>query len=119
MKRVLAWMLRQFMGASKSMEITIEQLKSLPRDHVLVDVREPEEWAFCRIDGAVHIPLAEMRERCQELPADRELVFYCHHGMRSLAAVKIAREFDLERSFSLAGGIDAWSRRVDPSVPRY
>ena len=55
----------------------------------------------------------------REIPADRPLVAYCHHGIRSLRAVHFLREHDFPEALSLQGGIDAWSRAIDPSVPRY
>lgn len=86
---------------------------------LLLDVRQEEENAYCSLSGSVLIPLNELPQRWQDLPADRDIVVYCHHGMRSLRAVQFLRERGLARSRSLAGGIDAWSRFVDPGVPRY
>lgn len=119
MKRCLARVVQLFTGNRKHMEISIEELKNRLPEVLLVDVREPDEWEFCRIEGAMHLPLGELAERCGELSAGRPVVFYCHHGMRSLAAAKRARAQGLDGALSLAGGIDAWSRLVDPSVPRY
>lgn len=86
----------------------------------LVDVREDDEWALCRIPGAVHIPLSQFAQRGPaELDSGVRVVLYCHHGVRS----RRAQEFLLARGFAgavnLAGGIDAWAREVDPSMPRY
>ena len=71
-------------------------------DLLLVDVREPGEHAIARIDGALLVPLQSLPARVRELDSSREIVLHCHHGVRSLR-----------------GGIDAWSREVDPAVPRY
>jgi rhodanese-related sulfurtransferase len=54
-----------------------------------------------------------------EVEPDAEIVCYCHHGVRSLTAASILRQAGFGRAVSLAGGIDLWSRRIDPSVPRY
>jgi monothiol glutaredoxin len=84
----------------------------------LVDVRTEEERSWARIDRfrlldqAYHDALLEM---------DREtpIVFQCHHGVRSQQAAEYFRREGFRHLFNLAGGIDAWSRLVDPSVPRY
>lgn len=88
---------------------------------VLVDVRQPEEYAICRLPGGVLIPLGELpRRACEvEAPAGAVVVAYCHHGIRSISGAMILRHAGLENVASLAGGIDAWSRRIDPTVRRY
>jgi rhodanese-related sulfurtransferase len=86
----------------------------------LVDVREPEEWAFNRIPGAELIPLSQFQQRGpQELAPDEEIVLYCHHGMRSARAQGFLKAQGYENVLNLSGGIDAWSTQVDASVPRY
>jgi len=88
---------------------------------LLVDVRQPEEFETARIEGATLIPLGELEARLEELAAwrQRRVVVTCHHGMRSQSAAKLLRETGFARVESLAGGIEAWSLTVDPSVPRY
>ncbi|MBI4059894.1 MAG: sulfurtransferase [Elusimicrobia bacterium] len=86
--------------------------------HFLLDVRRPEEYERARLEGAVLIPLAELPGRLAELPKDLPLVVLCHHGMRSAHAVHHLREAGFD-ALNLAGGIDAWSRDVDPRVPIY
>jgi adenylyltransferase/sulfurtransferase len=86
---------------------------------VLIDVREPHEWEIARIPGARLIPLGELPRRLAELDPMGEVVTQCHHGSRSLRALEILRQAGFGRVRSLAGGIDAWSTEVDPSVPRY
>jgi adenylyltransferase/sulfurtransferase len=88
-------------------------------DLVLVDVREPHEWAFCHLDGAIHIPLRTLPDRLDELDRKRTLVIYCHHGNRSRVALEFLRGKGYSNVRNLTGGIEAWSREVDPSVPRY
>lgn len=88
----------------------------------LIDVREPFEYAICSLDGAELIPMNTIPERLGELDerADEKLlVVYCHHGIRSLNVVCWLREQGVENCQSLAGGIERWSRQVDPAVPRY
>ena len=86
---------------------------------VVVDVREPEEYAFARIEGAVLKPLGDILNWAQELDLDHEYVMQCHVGERSAYAAVILQQMGFERVRNLIGGIDAWSAHVDPSVPRY
>lgn len=86
--------------------------------HFLLDVRQPEEYATARIEGAVLIPLAELPDRLPELPRDRPVVVMCHHGMRSAHAVHHLRKAGCD-AINLTGGIDAWSRQIDETVPLY
>jgi rhodanese-related sulfurtransferase len=85
----------------------------------LLDVREPWEVALCALPGATAIPMGQIPARADALDPSRPLVCYCHHGMRSLqVAVFLARQ-GYEQVWNLAGGIDAWSREVDPACPVY
>jgi adenylyltransferase/sulfurtransferase len=88
-------------------------------DLVLVDVREPLEALIARIEGARNIPLRELPARLSELPGHGAIVTLCHHGPRSLKAREILKGAGFANVRSLAGGIDAWAREVDPEVPRY
>lgn len=88
-------------------------------DVVLLDVREIWEHEVAKIDGSVLIPLGELPQRAKELDPEAEVIVYCHHGIRSLQATLWLRAQGFEKAHNLAGGIDAWSLRVDPSVPRY
>ena len=89
---------------------------------LLLDVRNPEEYAFCKIEGATLIPLGELTQRIddlRDLADDRQIVAHCHHGVRSLSAAAMLREAGFDDVKSMAGGIDAWSVEVDPGVARY
>jgi molybdopterin/thiamine biosynthesis adenylyltransferase/rhodanese-related sulfurtransferase len=109
--------------ATDSDQMTVRELADrLARgdDLVLVDVREPHELAIARFPGApLHVPLRSVPARAAELPRDRMLVLACQKGVRSQRALEILREMGFTRLKNLAGGIDAWSREVDSSVPRY
>ena len=87
----------------------------------LIDVRDPDEFAFCRVPNAELIPLATLpSEAAAKLPDKAaEIIVYCHHGMRSMHAVGQLRALGYTNARSMAGGIDRWSREVDPDVPRY
>jgi rhodanese-related sulfurtransferase len=86
---------------------------------ILIDVREPWEYALCRIEGAKHVPLGALAASLNTLPDVDEVICYCHHGMRSLDAATWLRFQGIEKAKSLAGGIERWSVEVDPTVPRY
>jgi len=86
---------------------------------VLIDVREPWEYALCRIEGAKHVPLGTLAASLETLPDVDEVICYCHHGMRSLDAAAWLRFQGIEKAKSLAGGIERWSVEIDPKVPRY
>ncbi len=85
----------------------------------VIDVREPREWEINRLPGAVLVPMASLPGRLAELDRSAETVVYCHHGGRSRKAQEFLRQQGFERVRDLEGGIDAWSRDVDPAVPRY
>ncbi|MBL8843366.1 MAG: sulfurtransferase [Planctomycetes bacterium] len=86
---------------------------------LLLDVREREEHAICHLPGSVLIPMSELPMRLAELDPDVETVVYCHHGIRSAHVIGHLQGHGFEQLVNLRGGIDAWSREVDPGVPRY
>ncbi len=89
---------------------------------LLVDVREEWEREIAKLPGDVHVPLDQFTARAAEIapPEGGLVVIYCHAGMRSWnAAGYLEQSRGLKSVVSLAGGIDAWSVLVDPSVPRY
>jgi adenylyltransferase/sulfurtransferase len=103
-------------------EISVGELKGRldeGRQLTLLDVRNPQEWDIARIPGAVLIPLHELPDRLGELDPAATIVAFCHQGMRSARAVNMLRQMGYSRAVNLAGGINAWSLDVDPSVPRY
>ena len=87
----------------------------------LIDCREPGEHAICHIPGARLLPLGEWMEKFPSAfpPRDAAIVVHCHHGMRSLHGTRWLRQQGYANARSMAGGIEAWSQEVDPSVPRY
>ena len=88
-------------------------------DLLLLDVREPREWERCRIDGATPAPLSRFMHHLPELDPERPTVVYCHTGVRSVYAAAFLQQQGFTEVYSMAGGIDAWSTRVDPELPRY
>lgn len=86
---------------------------------LLLDVRERPEASFASLPGSVLIPLGELPRRLDELDPDARIVVYCHHGVRSARALEVLEQAGFTRARHLTGGIDAWSVKVDPEVPRY
>lgn len=87
----------------------------------LLDVRNDDEYAYCRLPDSHLIPLPELLHRLDEVdpPEGALVVVYCHHGIRSLSGAAILGQGGRLNVASLSGGIDAWSLVVDPAVPRY
>ncbi len=86
---------------------------------VLLDVREPWEHQKARIAGSQLVPMNEIPARLAEIDDDREVVAICHHGGRSMQVAAFLEKNGFSRVHNLVGGVDAWSRTVDPSVPLY
>ena len=89
------------------------------QDFTLLDVREDFEVAIAGLAAAKHIPMASVPARLLELSRARDVVVMCHSGVRSAHVASYLREHGFASVANLAGGIDAWSRHVDPEVPAY
>ena len=104
-------------------EITTDELNKLKRasgEVTLLDVRELWEFQTASISGSKHMPMGDVPSRCQqELDPDDHIVVICHHGVRSMNVTAWLRQQGFEKAQSLRGGIDRWSREIDPSVPVY
>lgn len=96
------------------LDISTYRERFRPGDHTLVDVREIEEWIVGRIPGAVHIPLDELPERIDEIPADRPVVVVCASGIRSLFGAELLLEFGYAEVYSLDDGTYGWMLRGLP-----
>ncbi len=91
-----------------------------PNPPRLLDVREPWEYNTAHLSDSLLMPMGEITSRAhQELDPDQSIVVLCHHGARSLSVTMWLRNQGFEHVQSLAGGIDNWSRAIDPTVPRY
>jgi rhodanese-related sulfurtransferase len=96
------------------------QLQLKAASLILLDVREPWEFATAQIAGSKSMPMGEIPSRAfQELDPEAHIVTVCHAGVRSLNVAMWMRNQGFEKVQSHAGGIDAWSREIDPTVPRY
>ena len=105
-------------------EITPRQVKAMldaGEDFLLLDCRTHGEHRTARIEGATLLPLQEIESRFGELAShtDKQVVVFCHHGMRSLRMTMMLRQNGFHDVRSMAGGIDTWSQDIDPMVPRY
>lgn len=105
-------------------DLTPEQLRQFIQNHdeksyLLLDVRQPDEYEEFHIPGARLIPLPELVQTVDSLPADKSLIFYCHVGGRSLAAASMAEEEiqGAENIYNLSGGIMAWDRATVSNQP--
>jgi rhodanese-related sulfurtransferase len=104
--------------------ITPKELKSwldANEDVVVVDVRLPEELEISRLNFSQHVVLHELPDRLDEIPKDKNVILVCRSGGRSMqAAFFLANEgWDADRLFNLDGGILAWAREIDPSLPTF
>ena len=103
-------------------EISVARLKAM-RDagdpFVLLDVREDFELRLAHLPGAMHVPMGSVPERLAEIPRDADVVVMCHGGVRSDRVAGYLRANGYASVANLAGGIDSWSRDIDPSVPSY
>ena len=86
----------------------------------LVDVREESEFAYGRLPGSLHLPLADVPRRAAEIQSEGTVVLICHHGVRSAQALGyLQHRLGRTNLLNLRGGIDAWSREAAPAVPVY
>ena len=102
--------------------MTVQELKTMMErgeDFFLLDVREPFEWDIARLPGATLIPLGQLGARLTELPRDKKLVVHCKAGGRSAKAVGLLRDSGYEDAWNVTGGINAWSKEIDPEVTLY
>jgi rhodanese-related sulfurtransferase len=97
----------------------LADMRSAGMEHTILDVREARELDICRLEGALHVPMAEIPARTDDLPTREPLVVICHHGARSQMVVDFLRNAGFDNAVNLDGGIDAWACDVDQSMPRY
>lgn len=85
---------------------------------ILLDVREDWEMSVASVPGVVHIPMAQVQARLSELDQNTDIVVLCRSGRRSYEVAKLLQSNGYQ-AINLAGGILAWSRDIDPSIPTY
>jgi adenylyltransferase/sulfurtransferase len=106
---------------TQTTDIQPEELKrrmDRGEDLFVLDVREPHEYQICNLGGHL-IPLNDLPQRVNELDRNREIVVHCKLGGRSAKAVDFLRQSGFQKVLNLAGGIAAWSDKVDPKIPKY
>ena len=107
----------------KEWEITPQELAARLRnngkDLMILDVREPHEWDIVHFPNVRLIPRGDLPERVHELDTADEIVVHCKTGVRSAQALSFLRQAGFRKVKNLRGGIDAWARDIDPSMPRY
>jgi adenylyltransferase/sulfurtransferase len=86
---------------------------------VILDVRDPHEWEISAIEGTLRIPKSQVVARAAEIPRDREVVVHCKTGIRSRDSILLLQDLGFTNLVNLKGGINAWAREVDPSIPIY
>ena len=97
----------------------LADMRSMGKEHTVLDVREARELDICRVEGALHVPMAEIPAHTDDLPTREPLVVICHHGARSQMVVDFLRTAGFDNAVNLDGGIDAWACEVDQSMRRY
>lgn len=103
-------------------ELSVEELaqwRASGKTFVLLDVREPSELRAASLPGALHIPMRQIPARIAEIDRDADIAVLCHHGGRSEHVAQFLAMHGFTRVHNVAGGIDAYSKRVDKAIPRY
>lgn len=85
----------------------------------MLDVREPVEIQICHIENAMHVPMGQIPTKLEELPKNKDLVVFCHMGIRSRQVMNYLKKNGFSRVYNLKGGIDRWSIEVDSKMQRY
>ncbi len=109
---------------NSAIEIDVETLRDWLQsrdDLVLIDCREPSEYEVASIPGATLIPMSQWAEKLAEVEGfqGKQVVVHCHHGGRSMRVTQWLRQNGFPNALNLAGGIHAWSDRIDPTVAKY
>lgn len=103
-------------------EITVQELKQLidsKADFQLIDVREPHEYDLCNLEGEL-IPMAEVPENMDRIAKDKQVVIHCRSGRRSGDILLwLEKNYGFENLYNLKGGILAWAKEIDPTMPSY
>lgn len=101
--------------------MNVKELKVLldsKKDIELIDVRNPDEYELCNINGKL-IPLGEIQNRYNEIDKNKQIIVMCHHGGRSMRACQFLESVGFTNLTNLEGGIHHWSLQIDDSVAVY
>jgi rhodanese-related sulfurtransferase len=102
-------------------EISVQELDALRKanaDIFILDVRNPDEFALCNLNGHL-IPFNELSTRLDELNPEQKIIIHCHAGGRSRRATEYLIQQGFKQVFNLRGGITAWANEIDPAMPKY
>ncbi|WP_022950082.1 rhodanese-like domain-containing protein [Methylohalobius crimeensis] len=103
-------------------DIDVNALASMRRNgrpHLVLDIREPQEVGICGLEDSLNIPMHEVPHHLASILRDRPVVVLCHHGIRSAMVTSFLQNQGFDNVWNLAGGIDAWARFIDETMPRY
>ena len=104
------------------MEINVIEAKKLREknpQHILLDVRDRFEYEICKIKNSINIPLSEISQNLGKIDKNYKIIIYCHHGVRSMYALKLLQNKGFKYLYSLKGGINEWADKIDPSIQKY
>jgi rhodanese-related sulfurtransferase len=116
------WQEKFGMSDQTPLEITVQELSTrrASGDPVtILDVREPQELAICKIDGSLDIPMQSVPANLDRLKDASLLVVVCHSGMRSMQVTRWLRQNGIDQATNLMGGIDSWAREIDSNMATY
>ena len=99
--------------------VELKKLLQGPHDFILLDVRQPWENQKSALPDSVLFPLNRLVVEKPDIPEERKIIAYCHHGIRSKTALELLKRHGFKNVKHLAGGIDLYSQTADPSIPRY
>lgn len=99
--------------------ISVQDLHRQLKIFSLIDVREQWEWDIGHIHKSIHIPLKDLILKNRALDRNCPIAVICHHGVRSAKAVDALLQYGFLNVYNVKGGIEAWSREIDPTVPLY
>lgn len=104
-------------------QISVTELNKLllssEANPILLDVREDWEYEICHLANSIHIPMGDVANALEQLDPKQTIVVICHHGMRSMQVAQYLETVGYDDVINLSGGIDAWAREIDSSVPVY
>jgi rhodanese-related sulfurtransferase len=111
--------LAEWLSASAPEKENHPAVPASQRRPLLLDVREPWEYAICRLPDSLSMPMRFLPERIGELDRRNNTVVICHHGIRSLRVAHFLERQGFAAVHNLSGGIDAWANDVDPLMRKY
>lgn len=104
-------------------QMSVQELKTeldtTKKQPFILDVREPWECQICALPNSINIPMGQIPARLGELDPDQEIIVLCHHGIRSYQVCNFLQSNGFENLYNLKGGIDAWSKEIDPAMQKY